>query len=128
MGEAVIAENMVNYMSRREGGGSFLITTNTYYTRDLLRVKLADRSRIYSLPFDLPFSLKRFAGETTFRALIIVETEIWPKLIWWAKKRGIPVIIVNGRIRTARSRAIDDFPFFMKRVFSSVDLVLAQSE
>ena len=127
VGEAVIAENMVNYMESRKGEERFLITTNTYYTRDLLRVRLAGRCRIYSLPFDVPFSLKRFVGETHFKALIIVETEIWPNLIWLAGRMGIPVIIVNGRISDSTVRWYRRFAFFMKDVLSSVDLVLAQS-
>lgn len=127
VGEAVIAENMINYIGRRKAGEKFLITTNTYYTRDLLRVKLAGRAHIYSLPFDVPFALKRFIGKTPLKALVIVETEIWPNLIWLAKKRGIPVIIVNGRISDSTVKQYGRFAFFMKRVFSCVDLVLAQS-
>jgi len=111
VGEAVIAENLVNYIDRRKGGERFLITTNTYYTRDLLRVKLAGRSSVYSLPFDVPFSLKRFIGNARFKALLIVETEIWPNLLRLARESGIPVIIVNGRISDSTVRQYRRFAF-----------------
>ncbi|HEY3276977.1 MAG TPA: glycosyltransferase N-terminal domain-containing protein, partial [Syntrophorhabdaceae bacterium] len=128
VGEAVIAENLANYMDDREKTQDFLITVNTFYTRDLLRARSHDRRCIRSLPFDLPWSLGRFLGAVSPGALIIVETEIWPNLIWIAKKRNIPVIIINGRISDGTLRQYKRLSFFMKHVFSGVSLVLAQSE
>ena len=128
IGEAVIAEAVVNYMRNRSGFDNFLITTNTYYARDMLRKKFNDRISVYSLPFDLTYSLKHFIGTSTFKALLIVETEIWPNLVWQAKKRNIPVIIINGRISDKTYNTYLFFSSFLKTVFSDITLVLAQSE
>jgi 3-deoxy-D-manno-octulosonic-acid transferase len=128
VGEAVIAENLLNYLHRRDGHEKFLITTNTYYTRDLLRTRMGDRAYVCSLPIDIPFSIRRLIGVVAFKALIIVETEIWPNLIWCARKKNIPVVIVNGRISDSTVKQYTRFSFFMRRVFAGVDLVLAQSE
>ena len=127
VGEAVIAENLLNYLQGTGGQEKFLITTNTYYTRDLLRTRLSGRARVCSLPFDIPFSLRRLIGGARPKVLIIVETEIWPNLIWLARKKGIPVVIVNGRISDSTIKQYTRFSFFMKRVFAGVNLVLAQS-
>jgi len=127
VGEAFIAENLVNYVRPRVKN-DFIITTNTYYTRDLLRKRFQGSIPVFSLPFDLPFSLGRFMGGRSFAALLLVETEIWPNLIWSAKRRQIPVLIVNGRISDAALVRYRRFSFFMKSVLSSLDLVLAQSE
>jgi 3-deoxy-D-manno-octulosonic-acid transferase len=128
IGEAVIAETVVNYMRNRSGFDNFLITTNTYYARDMLRKKFDNRISVYSLPFDLTYSLKHFIGTSTFKSLLIVETEIWPNLVWQAKKRNIPVIIINGRISDKTYKTYLFFSFFLKNVFSDITLVLAQSE
>ncbi len=128
VGEAVIAENIVNSMSNRVRPEQFLVTTNTYYTRDLLRRKWGSKIAVFSLPFDLPFSLNRFMDGAGIRVLLIVETEIWPNLIWLARERNIPVVIVNGRISDKTVRGYRRFSSFMKSVFAGVDLVLAQSE
>jgi 3-deoxy-D-manno-octulosonic-acid transferase len=128
VGEAVIAENIVNAMGSGDQAEKFVVTANTYYTRDMLRKKWNGRIPVFSLPFDLPFSVARFMDSAGIRALLIVETEIWPNLIWLAKKKGIPVIIVNGRISDRTVKRYARFSSFMKSVFSSVDLVLAQSE
>lgn len=127
VGEAVIAENLVHYISQNSEE-PFVVTTNTYYTRDLLRKKLHDPIEIYSAPLDLPFSISRFVGARRFEALLIIETELWPNVIWMAKARGIPVIIVNGRISDSTVNRYRRLSFFLRSLLKSVDLVLAQSE
>ena len=127
LGEAVIAENIIRPLLLRNRDLSFLVTTNTYYTRDLLRRRFGTETQVHSLPFDLPFSLRLFFKNSSFTALLLVETEIWPNLIWMAHSRHIPVIIVNGRISDSTFRHYRFFSFFFRRVFSSVNLIIAQS-
>lgn len=130
VGEAIIAETVVNYMRKKFGIVDFVITTNTYYARDMLRKKFIEHGniRIYSLPFDLVYSIRRFMGIATFKLLVIVETEIWPNLIWMAKKRNIPVLIINGRISDKTCNTYRFFSFFLKDIFSDLSMVLAQSD
>jgi len=128
IGEAVIAENIMQYMAGKSLANNFLITTNTYYTQDLLKKKTQIPLRVCALPFDFSFSVKRFLRGKAPIGLLIIETEIWPNLIRQAKKRAIPIIIVNGRISDSTFKNYLMFSFFMKSVFSYVDLVLAQSE
>ncbi|MCX5807706.1 MAG: glycosyltransferase [Proteobacteria bacterium] len=128
IGEAVIAETLVNYLESHSNLNQFIVTTNTYYTRDLLRKKFDKNISVFSLPFDLTYSIRRFINGSTFKALIIVETELWPNLIWEVKKLNIPIIIVNGRISDTTLKNYRRFSFFIKNVLSKIDLVLAQSE
>lgn len=127
VGEAVIAENLINYI-KKESDRPFVITTNTHYTRDLLRKRLRNQTEVYSAPLDLPLSIRRFMGNRRFEALLLIETEIWPNIIWMAKARNIPVVIVNGRISDSTIGTYGRLSFFLRRLFRSVDLVLAQSD
>ncbi len=128
IGEAMIAENLVRYMHEKNQEEHFLITVNTYYTKDLLQKRVGAHVRVTALPYDLFFSVKRFLNQWKPKALIIVETEIWPNLIWEAKAREIPVIIVNGRISDSTLDNYRKFSFFIRTVLSPIDGVLAQSE
>ena len=128
IGEAIIADNLIKYMVKEGQTDTFLITTNTYYTRELLLKKTEAHIQTYALPFDFLFCVKRFLKQGTPKGLLIIETEIWPNLIWQAKKRAVPVIIINGRISDSTFKNYLTFSFFMKSVLSHVDLVLAQSE
>lgn len=128
IGEAVIAETFVNYVKSRFNFNQFIITTNTYYARDLLRKKVDKNIKVFSLPFDILYSIRRFINGSTFRALVIVETEIWPNLIWEVKKRNIPIIIINGRISDTTLHNYRRLSFFLKSVLPDIDLVLTQSD
>lgn len=127
VGEAVIAENLVNYMSGRTGFSRFVITTNTDYTHSLLTRRLGERAHVLYLPFDLPCAINRFMKQSTFEGLVLVETELWPNLIWAAHARKIPVIVMNGRISDRTVKNYRTLSFFLRHVLSSIDLVLAQS-
>jgi 3-deoxy-D-manno-octulosonic-acid transferase len=128
LGEAVIAENLLKYLKSHGTDIPFVISTNTHYTRDLLKKRLGNTLEIRSAPLDLSFSVRRFIGLRKIAALIIVETELWPNLIWIAKKRDIPTIIINGRISDSTVGQYRRLSFFLKRVLKPIDLVLAQSE
>jgi 3-deoxy-D-manno-octulosonic-acid transferase len=128
IGEALIAENLVGYMRENTGFHRFLITTNTHYAGELLEKKLGDHVRVQSLPLDFIFSIRRFLENTRPLALLIIETEIWPNLIWLTKKEKIPIMIINGRISDATIKRYKRFTFFLKHVLSDIDCVLAQSE
>ena len=127
LGESAIAQNLVEQIGLTVPDARFLVTTNTYYARDLLRRKLGQNVLVRSLPLDLPFSINRFMGSSIFRGLILVETELWPNLIWTARRRGIPIVIVNGRISDSTVRRYRLVSSLLRPLFSCVDLVLAQS-
>ncbi len=130
IGEAVIARNLADYLSANGGPGRFLITTNTYYAEEMLKKKQAPAYdlRCESLPFDLRFSVSRFLDHYKPSSIIVVETEIWPNLIWEARKRNIPFIIVNGRISDSTLATYRRLSIFMRSVFGAMDIVIAQSQ
>ena len=60
--------------------------------------------------------------------LVIFETEIWPNLIVLAKKQGVPVTLVNGRLSDKSMRGYCKLRGFFAPLLRTFDLILAQSE
>lgn len=130
IGEAVMACNIADHLEKHYGIHHFLFTTNTSYAQEMLEKKqsgIPDRN-VACLPFDLFFSVKRFLDHYRPSALIIVETEIWPNLIWQANRRGIPVIIINGRISDSTLANYRRLSVFMRSALAGIDAVIAQSD
>lgn len=50
------------------------------------------------LPFDLGFAVRRFYDRFAPRALVLVEGDYWPLVLREARRRGLPVAVVNGRV------------------------------
>ncbi|HSS50377.1 MAG TPA: 3-deoxy-D-manno-octulosonic acid transferase, partial [Thermoanaerobaculia bacterium] len=58
----------------------------------------AGRATVAYLPFDLGFAVRRFFRRHQPGALILVEGDYWPLLLREARRRGLPVAVVNGRV------------------------------
>ena len=49
-------------------------------------------------PLDHPWLVARALGRVDPRGLVFVETELWPSWVRGAHERGVPVLVVSGRI------------------------------
>ncbi len=85
-----------------------LLLTNVTETGHGIAQGITELDLCLFFPFDLSFVMRRVLRKIEPRLIVIVETEIWPNFVRLARGRGIPVILVNGRI-SDRS-----FPRYMK--------------
>lgn len=60
--------------------------------------KITSADMILPFPFDLPWVMRRYLRKLAPRALVIVETEIWPNLLREAKKAGVRALFINARL------------------------------
>jgi 3-deoxy-D-manno-octulosonic-acid transferase len=79
-------------------------------------------------PFDLPFVVERFLGRLDPRVVVILETEVWPYFLWACRRRGVPVVVCNGRLSEASHRRYRRFRPLVGPFFGLLDRVLAQGE
>jgi len=79
------------------------------------------------LPYDLPFSVKRFLKRLRPRLALIVETEIWPNLYFACMRRGVPLMIVNARLSERSLRGYRPLMAVVRSALRGVR-VAAQSE
>lgn len=50
------------------------------------------------LPYDLPHGICLFLRRVDPQLLVILETEIWPNLLYYCQRRGVPALLVNARL------------------------------
>ncbi|MGE5233890.1 MAG: 3-deoxy-D-manno-octulosonic acid transferase [Acidobacteriota bacterium] len=75
-----------------------VVTTVTPTGQARARTALAGRADVAYLPFDLGFAIRRFWRRFEPRALVLVEGDLWPLVLRTAKRRGLPILVVNGRV------------------------------
>jgi 3-deoxy-D-manno-octulosonic-acid transferase len=75
-----------------------LVTTVTPTGQARARAAFAGRAAVAYLPFDLRFAIDRFFRRFAPRALVLVEGDYWPLLLAEARRRGLAVAVVNGRV------------------------------
>jgi 3-deoxy-D-manno-octulosonic-acid transferase len=77
-----------------------LATTCTSQGLGVLTATRAPGLQARYLPLDLPRLMKRVLDQARPKAVVLLETEIWPGLLMACAARKIPVIVVNGRMTT----------------------------
>jgi len=75
----------------------FVFSTMTTTGQQVAK-NISPKLTIFYLPIDFPIPMHRAFKKLQPKMLILVETELWPNMLYQAKKKNIPVIIVNGRI------------------------------
>lgn len=104
-----------------------LLTTSTEAGRAWARQACPEVPSAW-FPFDQRTVVKRFLAQAQPRALVLVETEIWPNVIRLAHRRGIPVLIVNGRLSDKHFVRYRRLGPAVRGVFARVAGVGAQNE
>lgn len=124
VGEVGVAATLAKGLSP---GIPLLITTVTPTGQERARALFKDRANpaeIAYLPFDLGFAVRRFFDRFQPRALILVEGDYWPLVLSEARRRGLPVAVVNGRVGDrsfARLRHLRHVKNLLGVLFSGVD-------
>lgn len=79
------------------------------------------------LPYDLPGMVRRFLAHHRPRVALIMETELWPNLLFGLRDRGVPAYIVNGRLSERSLRGYRFLHGLLGRALRTLRRVLAQS-
>ncbi len=90
-----------------------LITTNTATGARIVAQQAIDNLHHCYLPFDTPFAIRRFLRRLRPRALLVVETELWPQLFRQCRLHACPVVLINARVSIKTTQA----PRWLKAIF-----------
>ncbi|MBC7330804.1 MAG: 3-deoxy-D-manno-octulosonic acid transferase [Synergistetes bacterium] len=83
---------------------------------------------LFFYPWDLPWVVNRAIDRIKPSLYIVVETELWPLMITTLKKRGVKLILANGRISDRSYGSYKLISPFLKKVLSSFDFIGAMTE
>lgn len=92
VGEVKMVKSLIDELK-----GKILITTFTESGRKVAS-SIYRNIDVRLLPLDLPYIIYKSLKNIKIKFLILVECEIWPSLIYFAKKNQAKIIIINGRI------------------------------
>ena len=82
----------------RDAGEHLVLSTTSPSGRDAAAALAGPGGTARLLPLDLAPLVRRVLRTCRPRALVVVETELWPALLTEAAAAGVPLLLVNGRI------------------------------
>ncbi len=127
VGEVKAAENFIKCIRNEFGGYKIVISTVTP-TGNTVAKKLFGNDSVFYLPLDISFITDKVMSRIKPSILVLMETEIWPNLIFSAKKFGAKVIVANGRLSPKGFRGYFKIKKLIKPVIDEVSLFLLQTE
>jgi 3-deoxy-D-manno-octulosonic-acid transferase len=97
VGETRAAIPLIKAMRERYPD-AFLLLSNVTETGRKISAGVSEIDYTIFFPFDLLWVVRKALNLIRPDIIVIVETEIWPNFVMEAKRRKIPVVLVNGRI------------------------------
>ena len=128
VGEAHLALHLIEHW-RPDGTIIISCTTATGRSRITHWQQQHPQVQLYCtyLPFDLPIMMSRALRQTRPSMLLIMETEIWPRLLNTASTLAIPTALINARLSKRSAAGYKKVTHLICPAFSSFNLVLTQT-
>jgi len=128
VGETRAAVPLVDALAARYPGHRILLTHMTPTGRATSEALFGDRVERVWLPYDLGFAVRNFLRHFRPEIGIILETEIWPRLLEEARRANVPVVLANGRLSERSARRYARVPSLTRWSFGNLAGVAAQTE
>lgn len=132
VGETVSVLPVLSSLARGDPAVHVLFTTGTLTSARLLERRLPElgleQVTHRFVPLDVPGWVDRFLDHWRPGAAAFVESELWPNLIAACRRRGIPMMLVNGRMSARSFRNWRLVAGFAREMIGAFDRVHAQSD
>ena len=125
--EIVAASPIVREMRKTHPNEVIIVSVVTATGFRMAHQIIKGADGILYFPLDLPYLTDRILTIVKPRAIVLVETEIWPNFLRIAARKNIPVMMMNGRISRRSSSRYRMITFFTRRVLSTIYVFCMQS-
>lgn len=128
VGEVNAVSPLIDVLLKRHPDVALLVSTFTVSGADQLQRRFEDRVAHRYLPVDRPGACRRWLTTINPRIGLVVETEIWPELFYQAKRRQLPLFLINARLSERSLKRTRYFRRLFARALSAVNKALCQSQ
>jgi len=127
VGETLAATRLIADLEEALPGFVVVISTTTPTGQRVARERFGV-DRVFFFPLDFAFAVRPYLRALQPQMLVLMESELWPRVLVECERAKVPVAVVNARVsdrslpRYMRLRAL------WKPLLEKVSLLLAQSE
>ena len=127
VGETLAATRLIADLETALPGHVIVVSTTTPTGQRVARERFGV-DRVFFFPLDFAFAVRPYLQALQPKLLILMESELWPRVLVECECAGVPVAVVNARVsdrsfpRYLRLRAL------WKPLLSKLSLLLAQSD
>lgn len=127
LGEIVAAIPLIEELLKVYPDYDMVLTSTTPTGSEKVRQHFGSRVLHCYFPYDLPGALRRFFRRIHPAFILIMETELWPNLLAFAKSQDVPVMLVNARLSDISIKEYAYLRPFVKQMLLKINIIAAQS-
>lgn len=128
VGEVAIALKLATELRKQDAEFFCVLTTTTSTGFSFALTGAAPWMETMYNPLDFwPINRRAFAAIQPIR-VVLIEAEVWPNLAAEARRRGIPLALVNARLSARSERRFRRFRFAVSPTFRCLDLICVQEK
>lgn len=130
LGEAIAATPLVKALQQQYPQTPIVFTSMTPTGSAHIQRTFGEEKGIVHcyLPYDYAAAVNRFLDRFHPQILVVMETELWPNMLYQTARRHIPIILANARLTERSFKSYYKVHFFVKKMLSNINLINAQSE
>lgn len=128
VGETNVAIPLIRELQSRFQKYPIIVTTMTITGSERVTSVLGDSVFHIYVPYDIPCAVNRFLKKAKPKLGIIMETEVWPNLIYHSHRKNIPLMLANARLSERSAKGYARFGKYINQVFSWFSMIAAQAE
>lgn len=127
VGEVLIALKLIGRWQERDPEARFVLAATTATGFALADEQAPEGVRVIYSPVDFPWLVAGMFRRFDPRLVVLIESELWPNLLWLARRRGIPTVLANARLSPRSARRHRKFSWLTRPLMEMVGMVLAQA-
>jgi len=127
VGETRAAAPLIDKLRARYPRHRILLTHMTPTGRATGQALFGDTVERAWLPYDYGFAVRSFLRTYAPAAGILLETEVWPRLVEEARAAQVPLMLANARLSERSARRYARVAGFARRTFAQLAGIAAQS-
>jgi 3-deoxy-D-manno-octulosonic-acid transferase len=129
VGETQAARPLARAILEQFPSHALVVSTTTLTGQQIARETFREMAAaVIYFPFDWAWTVRRALRAVNPAAVLIMETELWPRFLRECRRRSVPVAIVNGRLSERSFRRYRFIKNFVKHIVNDLELALMQSE
>ena len=127
VGEVVAASPIVRELKKKYPDEMVVVSVVTATGHRMAQRIIPEADGHIFFPFDLPVITERIVDIVNPKAIILIETELWPNFLRLAFRKKIPVMMMNGRISSRSMRRYSLIKRFTTRMLCQIRRFCMQS-
>lgn len=123
VGEVHLAGLLINELAVQLPEARFILSTMTEQGMEVARKQAGDNVRCIYAPLDLAWIVGRAIRTLRPSLYVCLETELWPAFLLEAKRSGVQLILLNGRLSERSFQRYRLIKGFMGRILSCFSMI-----